>query len=496
MSATIPSIAAGKWPERVGIIAIEAYVPSSCIKQADLEVHDGVPGKYTIGLGQQTMGFCGDNEDVNSLSMTVLQALMEKNKVSYKDIGRLEVGTETVIDKSKSVKTFLMQLFAQHGNTNVDGLETRNACYGGTQALFNSVAWVESSAWDGRFAVVIAADIAIYAEGNARPTGGAGAIAMLIGPNAPLYMEQGLRSIHMEHVYDFYKPDLCSEYPVVHGKLSLQCYLSAMDTCYERYKQEFNKRTTDRPFTIEEADWYAFHSPLCKLVQKGFARLMLNDYVTGDFTKSKTPSLWNGLDAYKDKKMTDTYFDKETEKTFLKASGPVYEKRVVPTILVAQQNGNMYTASVYGGVVSLLAQKTVDDLAGTRIVLFSYGSGLASSMFSLKFDTDKSPDSSLTALVRGASSLLHTLETRKCYSPAEFEATLSLREHAQLKAPYKPKSGHQDLFPGTFYLTNVDDAHRRTYERHAVPSEVNRKVPLVAPIRLVNPISNGVGNGH
>ena len=41
----------------------------------------------------------------------------------------------------------------------------------------------------------------------------------------------GLRSIHMEHVYDFYKPDLCSEYPVVHGKLSLQCYLSALGRC-------------------------------------------------------------------------------------------------------------------------------------------------------------------------------------------------------------------------------------------------------------------------
>jgi len=38
---------------------------------------------------------------------------------------------------------------------------------------------------------VITADIAIYAKGNARPTGGAGAIAMLIGPNAPLYMERG-----------------------------------------------------------------------------------------------------------------------------------------------------------------------------------------------------------------------------------------------------------------------------------------------------------------
>jgi len=58
----------------------------------------------------------------------------------------------------------------------------------------------------------------------------------------------------------------------------------------------------------------------------------------------------------RDKKMADTYFDKDTEKTFLKASGPVYEKRVVPTILMARENGNMYTASLYGGVVSLLAQ--------------------------------------------------------------------------------------------------------------------------------------------
>ena len=35
----------------------------------------------------------------------------------------------------------------------------------------------------------------------------------------------------MEHAYDFYKPNLSSEYPVVHGKLSLQCYLSALGLC-------------------------------------------------------------------------------------------------------------------------------------------------------------------------------------------------------------------------------------------------------------------------
>jgi hydroxymethylglutaryl-CoA synthase len=43
----------------------------------------------------------------------------------------------------------------------------------------------------GRFALVVAGDIAVYAKGNARPTGGAGAVAMLVGPNAPLVIDRG-----------------------------------------------------------------------------------------------------------------------------------------------------------------------------------------------------------------------------------------------------------------------------------------------------------------
>jgi 3-hydroxy-3-methylglutaryl CoA synthase len=35
-------------------------------------------------------------------------------------------------------------------------------------------------------------DIAVYAKGNARPTGGAGACALLIGPNAPVVFESGI----------------------------------------------------------------------------------------------------------------------------------------------------------------------------------------------------------------------------------------------------------------------------------------------------------------
>ena len=38
----------------------------------------------------------------------------------------------------------------------------------------------------------MAADIAVYASGPARPTGGAGAVAMLIGANAVLSIDKGM----------------------------------------------------------------------------------------------------------------------------------------------------------------------------------------------------------------------------------------------------------------------------------------------------------------
>lgn len=100
------------------------------------------------------------------------------------------MGTETLIDKSKSVKTTLMDLFAASGNHDVEGIDSKNACYGSTAAVLNAVNWIESSSWDGRYAIVFAGDIAIYAEGPARPVGGAGAVALLIGPDAPLVLER------------------------------------------------------------------------------------------------------------------------------------------------------------------------------------------------------------------------------------------------------------------------------------------------------------------
>lgn len=63
-------------------------------------------------------------------------------QIDPNSIGMLVVGTESLIDKSKSVKTTLMPLFGQ--NTCIEGVDCKNACYGGTQALFHAVDWIYS----------------------------------------------------------------------------------------------------------------------------------------------------------------------------------------------------------------------------------------------------------------------------------------------------------------------------------------------------------------
>ena len=50
-------------------------------------------------------------------------------------------------------------------------------------------------------------------------------------------------------------------------------------------------------------------------------------------------------------------------------------------------------------------------------------------------------------------------------SPAEFEKTMKLREDTHHMAPYTPLGSLDQLWPGTYYLTAVDDKHRRLYAR-------------------------------
>jgi 3-hydroxy-3-methylglutaryl-CoA-synthase len=192
-------------PAHVGILAMEYYCPNLCVRAQDIEDLQGRPKQYTVGRGQENLTFCSDDEDAVSMAMTAFDRLMDRCELGYSEIGRLEVGTECQVDRAKSIKSFLMEFFARDGLCNVEGADTYNACYGGTNALFNAVNWVQSDAWNGKYAVVICTDTAVHSHPDQLQSMGASALALLVGPQAPLVLETQ-RVSFMKHAWDFYRP--------------------------------------------------------------------------------------------------------------------------------------------------------------------------------------------------------------------------------------------------------------------------------------------------
>lgn len=110
-------------------------------------------------------------------------------------------------------------------------------------------------------------------------------------------IETSASAIHgsyMANVYDFYKPNLSSEYPVVDGPLTITTYLEALDQSYARYREK-TEHSANQPHLSDSKDqpqqllsesfaYSILHSPYCRLVQKGHARLVsslpgLNTYL-------------------------------------------------------------------------------------------------------------------------------------------------------------------------------------------------------------------------
>ncbi|KER26450.1 hypothetical protein T265_06306 [Opisthorchis viverrini] len=492
-----------------GILALEVYFPRYYISQSDLEVADGCPGKYVTGLEQESLGFCTIEEDISSICLTAVSNLVRRLNLDLLNVGFMEVGTETLIDKSKSTKTVLMQLFEACGNFDVEGIDVKNACFGGTAALFHALNWLESSAWDGRLALVVAGDIAIYGSKAARPTGGAGAVAILLGPNAPLVIDPGLRSHHVQHKYDFYKPDMSSEYPTVDGHLSLQCYRDALIQCYRKYKRRVWTKNqlpvvVSAPLqkpglsSLHNIDYLCFHSPFTRLVRKAYGWLVMDDMlalhpgplfpdkeattngsVVGDSiaengtnnlaatiddqVRTAFTTIINGVGADSAKQST-----RDVDIRCMEATRSLFSMKVEHSLVFAKHVGNMYTASLYGCLASLLFSVPDLELRNRRILMYSYGSGLAAAMFSLTVHPSRplvnvvgstaSPD-------RKQNSVFNRLfNQRTRLQVSEFEKILNERRSSHNAAPFKPPHNPGGLFPGSYFLTEVDESHRRTYE--------------------------------
>jgi len=421
-------------PANVGIVAMEAYTPSTFVRQSDLEAHDGVPsGKYAIGLGQESMAFCYPEEDVVSMSLNSTQRLLRGFGIEPAEVGFLAVGHESPVDKSKSVKTSLLSLF-DHGD--LEGADNINACYGGTAALLSAVAWVQSPDWDGRYAVVVAGDVACYPKGAARPTGGAASVAMLIGANAPIVLETGLRHTYCEDAYDFYKPDMESEYPRVDGHLSNDCYIRALDTCNTGFAAKFEARE-GRPFDMDaDADFAVFHQPYEKLVRKSFA-----------WCASSEDNRHGGRDE---------------EKARVAASRDAFEVKVAPSTRAGCLIGNSYCGSLYVGLLSLISSAGGGGaLAGKRALMFSYGSGLISTMFALRFGEGAAAEAQLDNISTTVD-LWARLDERKAVSADIYSKAMELREDPisgqPARAPHVPAAAASD-----FVLATVDEERRRSY---------------------------------
>jgi hydroxymethylglutaryl-CoA synthase len=511
----------------VGILAIEVYFPRKYVDQRALESFDGVtPGKYTIGLGQQAMSFCGDREDVRSMCMTVVQTLMEKYRIEYNDIGRLEVGTETIIDRAKSIKTALMSLFEQSGNFEVEGIDSTNACYAGTNALFNTIAWCEScTLFDGRFGLVVCGDIAVYPRGPARATGGAGAVALLIGRAQPqrypqlepiLVLEPGLKSSHFENTWDFFKPARRqdTEYPIVNGTESIACYFRALDICYTRFTGRVEQQTrrtrvwlaetSGRPGAEQvteqqslrctlltstafaepsvtpvadadatQLDYVVFHAPFNKLVCKSFARLVLNDYLRYPELASQHRAVSGALRAQLAKlKRLPAHLNPTG--VCVPPPSTYWDRTLMQLLLECSEP--LYRAKCAPSTT--LARQTGNaytaSLFGNLLCLLDaerdrtlgkrvvlFGFGSGMAASMYAMRVVASPE----ALLRRVG-LIERLGARIPTSPACFHETLRLREQNYGACDYEPSEPLEELFPGTYYLVRIDGRGIRYYDRY------------------------------
>ena len=171
-----------------------------------------------------------------------------------------------------------------------------------------------------------------------------------------------------------------------------------MDACYKAYNEREASLqgsgiangvhdTPEDATPIDRFDHVLFHSPTCKLVAKSYARLLYNDYRVNP----ENPTFESVPKELQELSYETSLTDKTVEKTFMALSKKRFQTRVQPGAQVPTMCGNMYCASVYGSLVALLSNVPVEAFKGRRVGIFSYGSGLASSFFSMKVVGDVSP---------------------------------------------------------------------------------------------------------
>jgi len=97
-----------------GIDDIAIYIPKLYVDATDFAVARGLdPVKLQKGLGISQMAIVDANQDPAILAANACLKIMQKNKLSPDDIGRLYVSTESSFDESKAMNSYVIGMLEQ-----------------------------------------------------------------------------------------------------------------------------------------------------------------------------------------------------------------------------------------------------------------------------------------------------------------------------------------------------------------------------------------------
>ncbi|SDQ95097.1 hydroxymethylglutaryl-CoA synthase [Virgibacillus subterraneus] len=314
---------------KIGIDKIGFYAPHLYVDMNKLAVSRNVePEKFTIGIGQEKMSIPPITQDPVTLAANAaLEILDAKDKET---IDFVIFGTESGIDSSKSAGVYVHDLLGLNPYARV--IEVKQACYGATAGLQMAKGHIALNPESK--VLVLGSDIARYGlDTPGEATQGAGAVAIVVSADPNIMALEDQSVYFTSDIMDFWRP-VYSDKAFVDGKLSNEQYISFFSKVWEQYK-------TKTGLKLNDFEAICFHLPYTKM----------------------------GLKALR------TVLDEGTE--------DVKERLVANYKISTSYNrnvGNIYTASLYLSFLSLLEQK--DDLAaGSRIGLFSYGSGAVGEFF-------------------------------------------------------------------------------------------------------------------
>ena len=259
------------------------------------------PNKYKIGIGQERQAVVPPTQDIVTLGAQAASKLSPK---SLRNVSTLIVATESGVDNSKASGIYIKRLLGLNDYIRV--VETKEACYSATAALQFARGIVALNPSEN--VLVIAADIARYGLNTpAEVTQGAGAVAMIISQNPRVLTIENTSVAYTKDIMDFWRP-LYSMEAYVDGKYSNQVYVDFFLKTYHRYVQLTGRSLADFAALI-------FHLPYTKMGKKGLDGLLKDD------ASPVAERLRNNLAA---------------------------EQKV------SRQVGNLYTGSLYLGLISLL----------------------------------------------------------------------------------------------------------------------------------------------